>query len=216
MQPRRSNYDAWCEQWRQRFLEMDPQELLRRLPEVRDERMCLSLRHYGRRLCIDKQSGEITAPDDDATVGCYEKLNVYTLFGYVRPDARLNNNLVKFDDLKNASPFSKAFRAGVTDPFARTFSGNAARLEDALRRLGGRKLPCADVAYELSAFECIPIRFLFWEADEEFPAQANLLFDESATDFIHVESIVTIASLGLTRLAQIADLPLDKSAFGTI
>ena len=67
--------------------------------------------------------------------------------------------------------------------------------------LGGKKLPWSDMGYELSAFECIPVRFLFWEGDEEFPAQGNLLFDAGVTDFIHGESIVTIASVGLSRLA---------------
>ena len=52
------------------------------------------------------------------------------------------------------------------------------------------------------------MRVLFWEGDEEFPAQANLLFDRSAPDFIHVESVVTIASAALRHLAEYADLPI--------
>ena len=70
-----------------------------------------------------------------------------------------------------------------------------------------------DMGYELSAFQCIPVRFLFWEGDEEFPAQGNLLFDAGATDFIHGESIVTIASVGLSRLAAAAGVPMDSAAF---
>ena len=57
------------------------------------------------------------------------------------------------------------------------------------------------------------MRFLFWEGDEEFPAQANLLFDRSATDYIHGESIVTLAAAGVHRLAKLAGLPLDRRAF---
>ena len=63
------------------------------------------------------------------------------------------------------------------------------------------------------AFECIPVRFLFWEGDEEFPAQGNILFDASATDFIHGESVVTIAVIGLMRLANLAGIAMDRSAF---
>ena len=51
------------------------------------------------------------------------------------------------------------------------------------------------------------------EGDDEFPAQANLLFDASATDYIHGESIVTIATVGVARLIEEAGLEPDKSMF---
>ena len=93
------------------------------------------------------------------------------------------------------------------------FDGRSGALEQAYLSLGGKKLPWSDMGYELSAFQCIPVRFLFWEGDEEFPAQGNLLFDAGATDFIHGESIVTIASVGLSRLAGAAGVPMDPAAF---
>ena len=65
----------------------------------------------------------------------------------------------------------------------------------------------------LKAFECIPVRLNFWDADEEFPAQANLLFDSSATDFNHEESIATIATEGMYQLADVAGLQLAGSPF---
>lgn len=65
----------------------------------------------------------------------------------------------------------------------------------------------------MKAFECIPVRFLFWDGDDEFPAQGNVLFDASATDFIHGESVVTIAAIGLDRIAKFAGVPLDRSTF---
>lgn len=69
------------------------------------------------------------------------------------------------------------------------------------------------MGYEIDAFDCIPIKFLFWDGDDELSAQGNLLFDASATDFIHVESIVTIAAVGLKKLADLANVLLDRSCF---
>ncbi len=209
------NYEAWCEQWRARFLAMEQPELLRRLPELRADEENLHIRHFGREFLVHRRSGQITAADG-RRIALNEKLNIYTLFGYVRPNARLTGEWVKFDDLKDASPFSKAFQNGVTTPFARTFRGQSDALRAAAQKLGGKPLPHGDVGFELAAFECIPLRFFFWDADEDFPAQGNLLFDRSATDFIHVESIVTIASIGLRRLAEAAALPIDRSAFAAI
>lgn len=208
-----NNYEKWCEQWRIKFLEMDQPELLKRLPELQVEGQWLTLRHYGRKFGVNRADGKILAMEDDLPVSCTEKLNIYTLFGYVSPDAAPAGKWVKFDQLKDASPFSKAFDAGIIAPFARTFDGHRAALEQACRRLQGRKVAQSDVGFVLDAFDCIGVKFLFWDGDEEFPARGNLLFDESATDFIHVESIVTIATLGLSKLADAAGLPLDPSCF---
>ena len=68
----------------------------------------------------------------------------------------------------------------------------------------------------MDAFACIPVTFLFWDGDDEFPAQGNILFDASATDFIHVESVVTLASVGLQKLADHAGIPLDPAAFPSV
>lgn len=83
----------------------------------------------------------------------------------------------------------------------------------AFEKLGGKKIPFSDIGYQIDAFSCIPMRFLFWDEDDEFPAQANILFDKSATDFIHVESTVTIASVGIAMLTEAAGLMPSGSFF---
>lgn len=208
-----NNYEKWCEQWREKFQKMDQEELKKRLPELKEEDNWLTICHFGRKLGVHKESGKIIAMGDHDPVTCYEKLNVYTLFGYVSPLAHYKNDWVRFDRLKDTSPFSKAFQKGAIEPFSRMFSGHVKELSQACEKLGGRKLPWSDAGYELEAFACIPVRFLFWDGDEEFPAQGNILFDTSATDFIHGESVVTIAAIGLNRIAKLAGVPMDRSTF---
>ena len=83
---------------------------------------------------------------------------------------------VPFADLRNARPFAPAYKIGETDVFSATFSGHGKELKEAFQKLGGKKLPQGDVGYEIRAFECMPLRFFFWEKDEEFEAQGNILF----------------------------------------
>ena len=97
---------------------------------------------------------------------------------------------------------------------ARTFSGREDRLERAVEALRGCRIH--GHGFLLHAFACIPVQLLFWDGDEEFPAQANLLFDRNATDFIHVESIVTIAGEALCQLAEAAALPIGGSPFSRV
>ena len=47
----------------------------------------------------------------------------------------------------------------------------------------------------------------------EFSAQANILYDYSVTDYIHVESTVSLATEGILRLAETAGLELKGNIF---
>lgn len=203
-----------CQEWSVKFLQMDVKELMKKLPELQEEEEYLTLYLLGRKLGIQKTTGEIEAMEDDRPVGNTTKLNVYTLLGYCKEYASLTGRWVPFRDLRGASPFAPAFQKGVLEPLAATFAGHAEELEQACIRLGGTKLELGDVGYELKSFDCIPVRIFFWDEDEEFSAQANILFDYSATDFIHVESTVSIAMEALYRLAETARLELKGSTFG--
>ena len=75
------------------------------------------------------------------------------------------------------------------------------------------ELPLCLAGYEIWSFDCMPMRFFFWERDEEFEAQGNILFDYSATDFNHVESAVSIEDAGIRRLAELADLQVRGKSF---
>ena len=142
-----------------------------------------------------------------------EMLNIYTLLGYVKENAFFMDKWVPFADLRNARPFGPAYKIGVTDVFAATFSGHAKELENAFEKLNGLRLPLGDVGYQIDAFSCEPMQFYFWDCDDEFEAQANILFDYSATDFNHVESAVSTAEMGVRRLAELAGLPLKGKTF---
>lgn len=211
-----SNYEKWCDEWRERFLKMDQVRLMSILPELKLEGDLLTLYHFGHKYGISRTTGEICSLEGESFVSTTIRLNIYTLFGYASPTAHFTDEWVPFENLKNTSPFAPAYRRGVLEPFARTFSGHLSKLQTACEKLGGERLSYSDAGYQLKAFDCIPVRFLFWEGDDEFPAQANTLFDTSATDYIHGESIVTIATIGLYRIAQAAGLPVDGRSFGIV
>lgn len=208
-----SNYEKWCDEWCERFLKMDQQALMTTLPELKPEGDYLTLYHFARKFGIHRRTGKIAAMEDDREVSSTARLNIYTLFGYVSSLACFRDQWVPFEKLKGTGPFGPAFHRGIVLPFAATFSGHMDKLEAAMLQLGGKKLAYSDMGYQLNAFDCIPVQFLFWEGDEEFPAQGNILFDVSATDFIHGESIVSIAMVGLDELARAAGLPLTPGTF---
>ena len=208
-----SNYEKWCEHWRQKFLQTDLTDLKIRIPELKDHGEQLSIFHFGKQYYISKKTGVITESGSETPVPTFIRLNIYTLFEYAKPHTYFFNQWVPFEQLKGARPFAPAFQKHCIETFAAIFSGHLKELENAFLNLGGTKLPYSDMGYQIHAFSCIPVQFLFWDKDEEFPAQANILFDKSAVNFIHVESIVTISSIGIQRLCEESGVTLSKASF---
>lgn len=209
-----SNYIKLCNEWAEKFLQMDKTELKKRLPELKEEDGYLKITHFGVLFGIRLDDGWIERLDGNREANATEMLNIYTLLGYVKENAFFMDKWVPFADLRDARPFGPAYKIGVTDVFAQTFSGHAKELKEAFLKLNGKELPQGDVGYQINAFECEPMRFYFWDCDEEFEAQGNILFDYSATDFNHVESAVSTAEMGVRRLAEVAGLPLRGKTFG--
>lgn len=208
-----NNYEKWCEEWSRRFLTLDQEALVRKIPGLTEDEEFFTLLYYGQNYRIRRRTGQIEGPDASGEPSAFTRLNIYSLIWYCKEQAALTGEWLPFYRLKDASPFGPAFQRNVIDVYARTFSGHSEALHTACRSLGGQKLPHSDAGYEILSFGCIPIRFLFWDGDEEFPAQANILFDKGSVDFIHVESLVTIASEGLSLLSKAAGLPLMGNTF---
>ena len=143
-------------------------------------------------------------------------MNIYNLFWYSKENVSLQERWVPFRDVRNAGPFAPAFESNILKPFAMTFEGKTEKLRRAAEKMGGQPVRQGDAGYIVHAFSCIPMQYLFWDGDEEFPAQGNILFDYSVTDFIHVESTVTLAEEGIIRLAELAGItcpPTDGISF---
>lgn len=208
-----SNYDNLCKEWQQKFLQMNQQALMDKLPELQAEGEYLTVVHFGRKYGIHRTNGTIEALEDDQPIANGTKMNIYNLLWYSREDAHFLEQWVPFRDVRGARPFAPAFEKNVLLPFAMTFSGQTKALQKAAENLGGIRVKQGDAGYILNAFTCIPMQYLFWDGDDEFPAQGNILFDYSVTDFIHVESTVSLAVEGLYRLASEAGLALKGHTF---
>lgn len=208
-----NHYEKLCEEWQERFLTLDQEQLTKKLPGLRADGDFLTFPYFNRKHGIHRQTGEIISFENPEPLTYLSRMNIYTLLWFCKDSASFQGEWMPFRNLKDASPFGPAFQKTVVDVFARTFSGHLEALEYAFLELGGKKLSHSDAGYQLDAFPWIPLQFLFWDGDEEFPAQANILFDKGAVDFIHVESLVSIASEGLALLTEAAKLPMMGNTY---
>ena len=198
-----SNYDQVIENWRRKFLEMDQEELIRKFQLEADEEF-LYVVYFFRKLRINRESGEIT--DEGKRPGFDTVMNIYNTFYYSSSHPVASGNLVAFRQVKRVYPFEAAYRRTIISRLQDTFSGKTDALRKACEALGGTPLPQGDVGYVLPVFPFLNIAVLFWDKDEEFDAQANLLFDSEITEFMHEENVVCVAADAVYYLTRAAGI----------
>lgn len=198
-----SNYDQVIENWRRKFLEMDQEELIRKFQLEADEEF-LYVVYFFRKLRINRESGEIT--DEGKRPGFDTVMNIYNTFYYSSNHPVASGNLVAFRQVKRVYPFEAAYRRTIISRLQDTFSGKTDALRKACEALGGTPLPQGDVGYVLPVFPFLNIAVLFWDKDEEFDAQANMLFDSEITEFMHEENVVCVAADAVYYLTRAAGI----------
>ena len=202
LENRQSNYDQVIENWRLKFLEMDQEELIRKFQLEADEEF-LYIIYFSKRFRIDRKTGFIT--EDGKKPGFDTVMNYYSA---AHPVA--SGNLVAFRQVKRVYPFEAAYRRTIISRLQELFAGKTEELRKACEALGGTLLPQGDVGYVLPVFPFLNIAVLFWDKDEEFEAQANMLFDSEITEFMHEENVVCVAADAVYYLTLAAGMTPEK------
>lgn len=205
-----NNYLEVCEKWRKIFLDMDAEELTQRFHLENDEE-AVYIVYYNEKYRLDRETGMILlAKDPERKLPFNTIMSIYNLFYYSKAGAKICGEFVPFRKVKRAAPFEPAFLKTIIKPLAKTFGGHCGEMEKACRNLQGKPVRQGDVGYIINAFDCVPVMVVFWDGDEEFEAQANILFDADITDFLHEETVCLIASDLVRRLAEEADFGKEK------
>ena len=131
-----------------------------------------------------------------------EGMAVYHLLEYTKDAPRHAGIWVRTDALDGVVSRNPAVKDPLLIPFAAKFSGRCVELKKACESLGGREVKRGDVCYEFDAFPWLSLRLEFWDADEDFPAQASVLTDRYATDYVHYETLGCILSDLLEKLEE--------------
>lgn len=201
-----SSHEALCEQWRTAFTGFDPARIAEILQLKTDENhLYLSYFQTPYRLCLS--DGHLERETDDGwTDALYfnETMSIYHLLHYTKDQPRITGIWVPNTALEGAGAHNRNLPDPLLTPFAAHFSGKTESLSAACRKLGGLSLSKGDIAYQFTSFPQIPLQLIFWDADEDFPAQIQILVDKGVTDFIHFETTGCIISDLLEKLEALA------------
>ena len=114
-------------------------------------------------------------------------------------------SLVTYKDFRDAAPFVGGFRNTAEQTTAKCFEGALPKLEKRCLDLGGRafdtEVSC-QLAMKFQALPNIPVILLFNDADEDFSAQATLLFQKNAAAYLDMECLAMIGATLAYRLQE--------------
>ncbi len=95
-------------------------------------------------------------------------------------------------EIPGGSLFFTGPHALPLDPIAAAYGEAPAAFASRAAELGGRRLEYGDASAAFDALFRIPVAFVLWEADDEFPAQATVMFDETISTHLPVDVVLAL------------------------
>lgn len=178
------------EHYLQKFREMDPEDAVRRL-EIPFDKGAFTLRFLNQTYAITWP--EYTISCDDPGAFALKKLQAQTfLLRYLLVGKRLPpaGGWKTFRQLPWGEVYLQPFNGRCIRRSAVTFGRDLNKFADAGRKLDGVEISQGDRGFEFTVVQDYKIRLCVWEAAEEFPPNAQILFsDNFAAGFLADESV---------------------------
>ncbi len=122
----------------------------------------------------------------------------------------LEGRWVAFEQLSGGAGYLASFRGRVVAPLLRAFGSRPKALVPAAVALDGEPLELGEASVRLPALPCLPLAYVLWGGDDEFPPSANVVFDASVEGYLDAEAVTVLAELASRRLAEAANPPSGK------
>jgi hypothetical protein len=156
--------------------------------KVIDSIPIISLDYLNRRYQIRLPEVAISLTDSDEEVPFKDKILLlhYLIQAKGTP---LANKSIAYKELPEGISYFRTFHKRAIKPLIDNFGSEPKKLPDAAKEMGGKKADYGDVAVTVRAFKKVPITFVLWKGDEEFPPDGSILFDATVSDYLSIEDI---------------------------
>jgi hypothetical protein len=128
------------------------------------------------------------------------------LLHYLRADGPASpaGEWVAYREIPGAGFYFSAFVKRAVDPLKNRFGRNPGAFVAAAGRLDGRPVEPGDAGFEFTVLPHVTLRLILYTADEEFPAEANILFERRIGSLLPPEDIAWLAGMLVYRLVALS------------
>ncbi len=107
-------------------------------------------------------------------------------------------------DLKGGATFFRGPHSLQLEELVNLFGRNPEAFLNAGRKLGGSEILYGDKGFSLEVFPKIPLAYILWKGDEEFPPRIGVLFDSTIEFHLALDVIWCMVAETNRRLVRIS------------
>ncbi len=144
---------------------------------------------------------EISLMDSDEAIPLRDKILILHYLSQAK-GTPLTNKIISYKELPEGTNYFPTFSKRAIKPILDHFGKEPGVLVDVAAKLGGFKVDYGDVAVTINAFPRVPITFVLWQGDDEFPPEGNILFDSTIPDYLSIEDINILCEAIAWRLVK--------------
>ena len=110
---------------------------------------------------------------------------------------------IAYREVKGASFYFSSFVKRAIDPLKKVFGQNAEGFKKIAHELKGTAIDAGDAGFRFQLLPKISLELILWEGDDEFPAEANILFEDNIADYLSPEDVAWLSGMLVYRLISL-------------
>ena len=166
---------------------------------------------------VEKQISRLDPLGTPPSAGFLEQLCILSYLLHAK-SLPLAGKLVRAEQLEAGQFFFRGHHRLPTDTLAQAFENRPGLLLKAAEAYGARPCTYGDSSIELLMLPRVPVTFIVWRGDEEFPARASILFDQTVSQQIPLDALLVGVNLAVNQMVShpsirsgIEDSPSDST-----
>ncbi len=132
-------------------------------------------------------------------LGDYSRLSILWYLVSAK-DITLSGKLVRSEDLKGGSIYSKGSHVLPLDRIADKYGSDTEGFIQRGMEIGGEGLDYGDASLKIYPFPRVPIIVIIWKGDNEFASRSDILFDSTCELHLPVDIIWSTAMMSILML----------------
>lgn len=201
---KKSNYDIMRDQAEVDFLNYDQEKIIAKFGlNFNDDH--IYIKFISRLYQINRRSGKVQWLDErkDQLIhaGYNEVMTIFDVLCWSKEYCCLSGEYRQINDVPGAMKSATPGRDFFAD-YAETFAHKLCELSRACESLGGIQEQVGDVAYRINLFDFLPVKFQYWDSDEEFPAVLKIMWDKNIISYMHYETTYFAVTHLLDRIKE--------------
>lgn len=167
-------------------------------PEIR----MFKVIYLGETFTVSFPDGAVNLPGKDQEVPIVTKILILHYLATAN-GAPLQNKYISFKELPDGAIYIEPFTNRAIRPMLKYFADYQREFVDLAKTLDAREESLGDTSVTVFPFPRVPITYVIWSGDDEFPASGNILFDASAPCYLPTEDYALLSGLIIHHLGKL-------------